>query len=87
MKHYVEGENEFYMRFKKNLKEELKFRGIGYKKIAPDIGMNFGSFTNKMATCGPTLHKFTLFEAKKIADYLNMDIYDLMEGYDDSKKR
>lgn len=87
MKHYVEGENEFYMRFKKNLKAELKFRGIGYKKIAPDIGMNFGSFTNKMATCGPSLHKFTLFEAKKIADYLNMDIYDLMEGYDDSKKR
>lgn len=87
MKHYVEGENEFYMRFKKNLKAELKFRGIGYKKIAPDIGMNFGSFSNKMATCGPSLHKFTLFEAKKIADYLNMDIYDLMEGYDDSKKR
>ena len=80
MKYPVEGEEEFYMQFKKNLKEELKFRGIGYKRIAPDIGMSFGSFTNKMSTCGPKFHKFTLFEAKKIADYLNMDIYDLMEG-------
>ena len=48
MKYTVEGEEEFYMQFKKNLKKELKFRGIGYKRIAPDIGMNFGSFTNKM---------------------------------------
>lgn len=40
--------------------------------------MNFGSFTNKMSTCGLTLHKFTLFEAKKIADYLNMSVNDLI---------
>lgn len=80
MKYNVEGEEEFYMQFKKNLKKELKFRGIGYKRIAPDIGMNLGSFTNKMSTCGPTLHKFTLFEAKKIADYLNMRVNDLIEG-------
>ena len=80
MKYTVEGEEEFYMQFKKNLKKELKFRGIGYKRIAPDIGLNFGSFTNKMSTCGPTLHKFTLFEAKKIADYLNMSVNDLIEG-------
>ena len=80
MKYTVEGEEEFYMQFKKNLKKELKFRGIGYKRIAPDIGMNFGSFANKMSTCGPTLHKFTLFEAKKIADYLNMSVNDLIEG-------
>lgn len=80
MKYTVEGEEEFYMQFKKNLKEELKFRGIGYKRIAPDIGMSLGSFTNKMATCGPNLHKFTFFEATKIADYLGVSIYDLIKG-------
>ena len=73
-------EKEFYLSFLKNLKAELKFRRIGYKRIAPDIGMSLGSFTNKMATCGPNLHKFSFFEATKIADYLGVSIYDLIKG-------
>lgn len=42
--------------------------------------MSLGSFSNKMATCDPTLHKFTFFEAIKIADYLGVSIYDLIKG-------
>ena len=73
-------EKEFYLSFLKNLKTELKFRSIGYKRIAPDVGMSLGNFSYKMATFGPNLHKFTFFEAMKIADYLNVSIYDLIKG-------
>ena len=61
--------NEFYDRVCKNIKSELKFRGIVYKQIASYLNISEPQFANKINAHEA---RFNILDLKKIAAYLKM---------------
>lgn len=67
-------EREYNRMICETLKDILKYRGIGYKQIAPSVCGS--TFTNKINLCGG---KFTFFEIVKICNFLKIKVDDLLK--------
>lgn len=74
--------DDFYFRVTQNIKSILKYRGMTYKEIAPQLHLTLTHIGNKFSLC-----RFSLYEMNLLADYLEMTIDEIIFWSEDGRRK